>query len=311
MGSILSITEQYDREAAHERDYTRTYRRRFKVETISPWVGAAAVRNAIGITIGSVYDTSVPAGLLSGPYVESDPFAFCTRVAPRCVSEDGRQWVVEVDYGWQDPYFWPLNPLLKPIEVSWDFAQFEEPATFTEESTPKQIANTAGEPFDPPPMRDDSRPLLTVVRNERYFNFSVANQYRDAVNSDVFVVTVSPFEQYIFDPNTVKVSNIGSRRILDPNVPAETPDGQAPGYYWQSAYQYHIQDEGWDKLIDNVGLRELVGGKLQAILLANDVTASSPVPLDSAGKSVQDGTPPYSLNFKVYKSLPFSVFNFA
>ena len=60
------------------------------------------------------------------------------------------------------------NPLLQPIDVKWSNRSQEIVADIDINGNP--VVNTAGDPFDPPLMEDDPRPVLTIVRNEAIFN---------------------------------------------------------------------------------------------------------------------------------------------
>src|SRR5207245_2866104 len=74
----------------------------------------------------------------------------------------------------------------------------------------KGILNSAGQYFDPPPMMDDSRPRLSIARNEPVFNPAIAINYQDAVNTDGFLG---------FTAGQVRVSGISASNESENNIP--------------------------------------------------------------------------------------------
>ena len=141
-------------------------------------------------------------------------------------------------------------------------------------------------------MRDDSRPVLTIVRNEASFNAGLAWLYRDCVNSDAF-----------FDagPGMVKVSNISATRKWNPLF----------GWYWPVSYEFTFDANGYAKYLLNQGFRELDSdtGKLKLVTV-NGVPVSEPVLLSKKGQVMPPNSPPYGLKFDIYYEASFGVFNF-
>lgn len=76
------------------------------------------------------------------------------------------------------------NPLNQPPEVSWSFAGHTRPMVRDIRGVP--VLSSAGNAFDPPYEYEDSRPVVSIVRNEAYFNSALAIAYQDACNADVF-----------------------------------------------------------------------------------------------------------------------------
>src|SRR5262249_15878222 len=79
------------------------------------------------------------------------------------------------------------GPLFKRPDVRWGFANFQRPGIWTIDNPSRAIVNSAGEPFDPPVEIDDSRLVLTLVRNEPAFAPLTSLLYKDAINSDTFL----------------------------------------------------------------------------------------------------------------------------
>lgn len=270
--AVVNVTAIKDRQASINSKYEPSYTHTYLVETDDPYTSPAAVRNSVGFGIGDSYTY--------------DANAKCTSVSASCTSEDGLWWTVTVEFGkWEEK---PENPLDKPLEIEWSFAQFEKDVD--EDVDGKAVVNKAGDPFLETIKKDDSRPILSITRNEASFNYALAYQYRDVVNR-------SPF--YGAPKGTVKVSNISSSRQFDANF----------GYYWTTKYEFSFALEGWKKKVLNVGMREKDGNKRKNVLV-NGVPVNDPVPLDKDGKVMPPGNPPLVLEFKVYPEADFSVFNF-
>lgn len=281
--AVVDIKETYTRTAETNERFQRSYTRTFRVLTDDPHTGPAIVREAVGIAVGDTYSTGT----------EYDDFAYCLNKSASCTSEDGKQWVVTVSYGPPPDSSDPNNvenPLLQPYEISWGFAQFERPVEYTIYGEP--ICNTLNDPFSTAIMRDDSRPVLSITRNEAFFPAGLAYLLRDCVNSDSFMGA---------GRGQAKVSNISSQRQFNTNF----------GFYWKTSYEFTFDAGGYDKFILNAGLREFDPQTRQIKnILSQGVPITEPALLDQFGRQLQPGTPPYIRRFKVYFEVPFSIFNF-
>lgn len=261
---MLPSTRSYSLNEKNEHSYTLTYQVISNDRHESPYTVAAAIGVDIGDALG---------------------YARCTQISSDCISEDGLQWKVTVTYGKMtdsDP-----NPLNEPVDIQWSFEQFQKITDRDINGT--AILNSAQDPFQEPVEIDDSRPVLTVTRNEASFNSALAYQYRDAVNSTYFYG----------EAGTVKVSNISSTRQFDQQI----------GFYWKTTYAFHFNPMGWDKVILDQGFREKVAGKKKNILVQGVPIQESTL-LNGAGAKLNVGGNPVFRTFRVYPRLPFTVFNF-
>lgn len=257
----------------------RSYSRQFLVTTDSPKVGAYAVILALGIAIGQRYELGAPGD----PWHESDSLSWCNGISVQQSAECGQSWTATVEYGWFEI---DENPLDADEEVEWDLNAYER--TVDQDTAGDAILNTAGDPFDPPVMRDDSRPVLTIVKNEADFDPSLTYEYRDTVNLYTF---------FGAPPRTVKLKSRKGRKIKDSRV--------SGGSYWQVTYVFEFDAATFDKVILNAGLRQLVSGEQKQIFV-DGVPASAPQLLDSAGVLT---TSPYWLTKEVYQAKDYGVFN--
>lgn len=261
------------------------YTRRFQVITSGYGVGAYEVRTATGIP--RRFDAYATA-------TETDNGSLCTRVAAEQDDENPILWVVSADYG--SPTIDPdqasePNPVLRPAVVSWSFAKNRKPVWKDKDG--KGILNSAKEYFDPPPEMDDSRPILTISRNQIAYNQAIAINYQDAVNSDPFLG---------FTAGQAKVSGI-------------TAQSQQEGSYrfWSVQYEFEFCRDGWQLSILDQGRNKRVGANLTPILQKDsagnsiNVPVSDPVPLDGSGGELANPTPEtvQFLDFDVYKTMPF------
>jgi len=280
--AIVSVQEITGAQAALNEKFERTYTRKFRVITDSALVGAAAVGNAVPPVIGSSYLTAT----------ESDLGAFCNSIQPVQDSDNPRVWEVTVEYGPQEPG--DENPLNRPLEISWSFAQFTR--VCDRDINGHALLNSAGDFFDPPPEIDDSRPVLTIVRNEASFDPAQAIDYQDAVNSDSFLG---------FAAGTAKVMGISSSLQFESNI-----------FFWKTSYEFQFRRDGWKLSVLDQGRYKTNHKPIpEKDSGGNDMVGthvSDPVPLDGSGNPLTNPTPSTAVfrEFDVYKQRAFSAFNF-
>jgi len=262
--SQLPATRSFSVTEKNEHNYTLTW----QVISDDPYESPSTVAASVGVSIG-----------------DSLGFAKCKQISSDCVSDDGLQWKVTASFGKVENQGSPLND---PPEIQWGFEQFQR--IIDRDINGTAILNSADDPFQQPIEIDDSRPSLTISRNEANFNASLAFQYRDAVNSTGFFGT---------GPGMVKVSNISSSRQFDQQI----------GFYWKTTYEFHFNPQGWDKIILDQGFREKIQGRKKNILVAG-VPIQEPTLLNGFGTQLAVGAQPRFKTFRVYPRLPFSVFNF-
>ena len=190
-----------------------------------------------------------------------------------------------------------------PIKVSFGTAKYQR--EITQDMRGKPIVNSVGDPFDPAMKRDDSRGVLTLVRNEPTFNSQYVQTFKDTCNQDTFLT--------IYKANTVKCSDVTAER-----------DYQADwGYYWVVTYVFEIREsitltdgtviaDGWNELLLNKGLREYDpdggSGSLMPILIKGD-PVTTPVPIGVNG-DYNPNNLPYYRAFQIYPLADFAKFNF-
>lgn len=291
--AAVGITEVFTSTGTLDKNRDRTYQRSFFVYTDELDDDAKLVLEYVVASVGAIGDTYA-----AGP--STDDYSYIQNITVSRNTEYQLQWTAVVDYGPEQPE--EQNPLEEPIEVSWDFAQFELPMDTDWNGV--AVVNTAGVPFDPPVMRDDSRPVLTVVRNERDYSYELADLYRDSVNESEYITA-----DISRPPGTVKVAAIPGRRLFSAYLGELTGDP----YYWQVTYQFHFNRDGWKAQVLNAGRMQIVSGNLVPIVI-NGVPVTDACPLDASGARVLPANTPGDcviLEFQKYKEIDFaSAFNF-
>jgi len=283
-------------------DNSRSYSRVFRVFTNSnldgPLTVLAARRSGVP-RLGDLYIS--PEGAI-------DTGSTAKRKSANNEDEDPRIWIVAVEYDNKttDPEAQQEqeaetaeekpgeetaedkeqdDPTEQFVNVSFGFQQFSK--VVERDQNGKLIANSAKEPFDPPVEIDDSRPVLTVTRNEFAFNFSLIEQYKDAVNSDPFMG---------FGAGQVKVFNIsGTRKSEERRI------------FWEITYEFHVRREGWKLKLLDWGTRELIANEPKNIREKDDnQPVLKPFPLNGQGQKAGAGADPAELTFTVYPEKSFA-----
>ena len=311
---ILSITDSIDGQAGSwSGKGGRVYTNSLIVITDDARVGPRAVVQGLGLSNGDSYRYPVAPGTTA---VEWDYGSFIDSVDAAKDAEDGCQWKVTIKYL---PFDWAsqggatgaaaalgqFDPFAIPPQVQWGSQKFE--AYLTKDANGNPLQNTAGDPFDPPPKRDDSRPVLTIVRNEATFDPLYAGNYKDTCNGTVFLG---------YDINTVKCDDIVAKREYHADY----------GYYWEVTYTFTLRlvrydssnvliDNGWTEEILNCGLRQIsvADGNAHQILI-DKAPVSAPVLLNKAGQYIGPSSgvtaTPIYLEFQIYPQMDYTVFNF-
>jgi hypothetical protein len=270
---------------------TSTYARVWRVITDGRKTGSQAVRDAVPVYVGDAYEI----GSGSDAWYEVDVFAIAARKRGEPEGEDGKTWLVTVDYE-------SLNaesiagigdPTLQPPKFAWSSNRFQGPTDF--DVSGNVIRNSAGDPFNPPAFRDASRPMLRVTRAELSFDDAVAVLYRDSINADLFFGHAS---------GTAKCHEIAGEDSWHNTI----------GRYWLVTRDFEFDFDGWNKPFIDMGLRSKAPGSFgdREQILADGVPITSPVLLNGDGRplkayEVNDGVF-YTLDYPLYVERDFDDF---
>lgn len=256
------------------------YVRVFRIVTDDPADRQQTVREHLATDKGIIYGTVYVSGN------DTDLTSRVKSISPAPVGEDGRVWDVTVTYGKLDSDSTSTSPLDEPWDIEWSFAQYEEPVEVSVNNY--YVLNSAGDPFSEPITRERARPILTVSRNEAFFNTILSIYYVGSINLDAFQGA---------EPGTVRCLDIATKRQYDEDI----------GFYYSSRYSFEFRPEGWDKIVLDAGYRELSGGTKKPINIGGR-PATDPCLLNGSGSYAGHGAQPFYKKFQVYPALPFGVF---
>jgi hypothetical protein len=216
--------------------------------------------------------------------------AWCISSTPSCI-EPWKGWSITAEYSSEREM--NEDPTQDPIQIRVYTEQFQKPAVFNKDN--QLIVNSAGDPYDPPPMMDDSRRVLSLSRNVPYCPSWVLD-YQDAVNSDTFTALGVTYAIGTGKVQSVSLSNAQKRNNID---------------FHTLEILIHLQRDGWILKTLDAGFRELnYSGELINILNAGDgERVSAPVPLNGSGAALANPSPTNNVlrSDVVYNTQPFSV----
>lgn len=157
------------------------------------------------------------------------------------------------------------------------------------------VLNSAGQYFDPPIQADDSRPVITMIRNEPDFPYLTMLNYHDRVNNATWNGIPA---------QCVKIFNISAQEKIE-HIGDEGSEIEFK--YWEVTYEFHVNYDGWRKQILDQGRYELNSGgtALVAIEDSEGRPVNDPVLLDGAGNGRPEGPPVY-LTYQVYYEVSFA-----
>ena len=272
--AVISVEPIASRASSIDSSFVRTYTLVYRVVTSDRLDGPYVARTAVPWGVGDQYNFGA----------EYDTGAYCTDVS---ASEDsggeGISWLVTVSFGRLPPT--DENPLLQPYKYSYNGQPVDEP--YNIDVTGKAVCNTVGDPFQNQLVRQISRPILSVTRNEATFN-PLIPLLSNTVNADVFFGNAP-----------------GTALCMPPQVSTEYH--QTYGYYYVTSYEFAINPDGWDDYVWNLGTRSRnPRGVLKPIVL-NGTPVTDPVPLTWSGDVLPQNAAPITLRFQPYNKMPFSI----
>jgi hypothetical protein len=203
-------------------------------------------------------------------------------------------WIVTIGYSTE--YEVTENPLNQPAYIEWNTEQFQTIAV--KDRYGRAIVNSAGDPFDPPPEKDDSRWTVSVRKNVPGVPSWIL-AYRDAVNSDPFVV-----DGVGIAAGAAKIQRIRIGGWEHRNSTA----------YRVFSFSMHIR-ESWRLLLLDQGFRvknpDANAQRVQATNDGDEEFPTSPIPLDGSGNALSNPTLTTAVfypagGWEIYDPLPFA-----
>lgn len=274
--TVIYIGESYHDRTAQNNLGVRTYTRAFLLQTTSKSDGPYAVGSDPNLpVVGSVHPEDFAAWCRQINVENDNPWA---------------GWKVTCHYDSANEL--NPNPVFEPAQISWDFEQFQIVA-LTDRSG-DGITNSAGDIYtDPPPMRDDSRPIVTVIKNVAAVPTYVLT-YQDATNSSAFVV----------DGVSVAAGKAKMNRI---SVSAKQ---ERNGYQFRTlTFEIHLQRDGWALSMLDYGYRSKSGSNRNLITNTDGTQPPKPVLLDGAGAVLSNPSSSNAvyLSYNVYYQADFNL----
>ena len=288
----------------------RSYTRAFKIDTDDILDDAYAAGSVNGLPlIGDAYP--------------SDLRAYCHSVDIKC-TDPWRGWVYTAQYrtndssgnesgGGSNPNApdpkKDQNPENDTDGISWSSEQYQVLATtgFLNNAGARiPIVNTAGDPFDPAAVKDDSLWVATIVTKKR-LGINRVKTWVNRVNEDNFTIDGLIVEERQARIRSVSISGPEFRNQFRFNTTTIVIEINLGPKFTDVA-------TSTDLTIINVGFRQLVGGEREAMTDpdedGNDIPIAAPVGLDINGLRLAVNVPLIERNYRVYELLDFSLLPF-
>ena len=200
-------------------------------------------------------------------------------------------WTVTAEYN--DERVLNQDPTLDPAVTDWDGEQYQRPLVIDEDGN--LVCNSAGDPFDPPEMIDDSRLISTTIKQMATVPTWIMN-YANAVNSDAFTLDGLPI-------------GIGQAKMQRPRVSRQQWRNNIS--FREVVFTINYREEGWLSNLLDAGFRErdYTGALVNIVNSGDGEEPSGPVPFDGAGTALDNPSPTNNVNltFRGYRRLPFSI----
>lgn len=254
------------------RSYTDVYR-----VVTNNFTDEAAVVRSILPQIGSVYSF--------------DARAFLRRVSTS-QSIAKTVWIANLFYSTE--FEVEPDPTDDPARITWGFEKFQR-AVF-EDKDGKGIVNSAGDPFDPTVMIDDSRQIVTLRKNLGFVPSWILT-YRDAVNLAAFTVDGVSVGARIGKIDDIQISEVQERNDI---------------FYRALTLKIAMNPDTWDTKVLDQGFRKKDpsdGTKRNNIISDDGTDPAKPVLLDGSGAVLANPTAATAvfLEFTILKEKDFSV----
>lgn len=278
-------------------EWVRDYTRAFRVLSDDP------NENIVLVSTASAGGVAIPDVFTQHPH-DNRSFLFRKDTRPVGSEEYKRKlWQVTCGYSVTKRPQDFVHPLDRPWEIDYDGESYQTIAEFDKFGT--GAMNSAGQYFDPPLQVDNTRGVLTITRNEPFFDGDLVRTYQESINSDTFLGG---------PPYTVKCKRIKAKRVFE-NF--QISEGVEPLVveYWPTTYEFHYWYKTWWLFPLDQGRYELDSGgtSLVSIKDSDDTAVVDPVPLDGAGHQVPPASLPGGavfMTYRYYRELPFGPLGF-
>lgn len=155
------------------------------------------------------------------------------------------------------------------------------------------IKNSAGEPFDPPPEKEDGYPYLRLTRNELSINIPQLMRFQNAVNSNAPYLGAGA--------RCILVNGISGRRQY------------RKGFrYWRMSYTLTYNPDTWDLQLLDQGryyIDASDANKIKHFVTDDDPPQPRIGLLDGTGDELGAADAPVFLRFQIYRATDLTLLN--
>lgn len=229
-------------------------------------------------------------------------FAFVRNRSARQETMSKLVWIVQINYSTSSRE-WEDDPTDDPAQITWRSEQFQRVAY--KDKNGEAIVNSAGDYYDPPPEKDDSRWIVTVVKNLSAVPSWVLT-YQDAINSSSYTLDGLTIAARKSKMQSIEISPWQNRNGTAFRTVTFAISVAADGF------ELDILDQGFNKLTGSGSGQARVKITLQDDE-GNTVEPSAPVLLDGAGGVLANPSPStaifrthYVYNEQDFSSLPLT-----
>ena len=294
MSVIRSELMLNSRNGSSDEKFQRSYVAKWLITTNNKLDGPQVVYTQAG----SASPDPVPAKFASyavGNDVDANAYHLDNSIEPHNAGTE-LQWVVTVNFGpapkGEAPGERNPNPLERPPRYSAEWGNYSRP--LVKDINGNLIVNAAKQPFDPPPVEEDARPILVVKKNVSSLAevVSLMLTYKNAVNSDSF---------YGAGVREAKIESIQAGDQIHEN-----------GYsYYEITIRIMFNEAGekFDRLFVNHGHKYFEGtGADKKLVIANvkGVPMSEAALLTKDGYKLPDDKDGNSIPFRTSREVAFS-----
>lgn len=263
------------------------------------WLIKTDVRFFSEIQLLSLATSTGASGyVLPLPYLNTHPDStqyMCKRLRARRDKNAPLHWIAEAEYntapiGQEEED--DLPPVDRRAKITWNTVKYQK--AIEKDINNKGIVNSAGMPFNPPPLKDISRWTCTVTKNVDVVPTSVLT-YADKLNSGTFTIGGISI--------AAKVAKIMSIQISD-----RQKEGDDEFYALSYTLEFDPDDKWKGKYLQQ-GLLQTSGSDRIPCVDKYGSPVRNAVPLDSSGVQIADPTTTNAAytDYDIYSTMDFSV----
>lgn len=290
--AIVYVKQLPGREADWGKGNDRVYRRSFLALTDTRYQFE-----------GQLLADGIAGALIPEPYISvhpSDATYLCKRLRGRQEKNSPLHWIIDAEYDtkpWADDE--EETPVLdRRAKFVWSTIKYQK--AVEKDRSGEAILNSAGDYFDPPPLKDMSRWTVTVTKNMAAVPLSILS-YPDRINS----------AQFVIDGVTVEMN---AAKIMSINISDLQKEGDTE--YRVLTYTLEFDENLWVGSYLNQGFYQVAAGPVlpgqtaakARIKDSDGKDVVTPWLLDENGKKITDPLPSTATfeDYDLYEELNFN-----